>query len=146
MSTIRKFLLLPYAAAMLLVAVAQAQMIDNTQATSNLHVGINKALADEIGAGRADVNTQGSSVCIISHDPFRSIRRGRQLFQRKFTHLQGQAANDSDGIGDINTNLALGAGLSDSCTLCHGRPRGSGGVGGNIVTRPEAATLPACLG
>ena len=34
MSTIRSFLLLPFAAAMLLVAAAQAQMIDNTQATN----------------------------------------------------------------------------------------------------------------
>ena len=146
MNAIRCFLLLPFAAAMLLVAVAQAQMIDNTQATSNLHAGINKSLADEIGAGRGDVNTQGSSLCIISHDPFRSIRRGRQLFQRKFTHLQGQGPYDSDGIGDINTNLALGAGLADSCALCHGRPRGSAGVGGNVVTRPDSRDAPHLFG
>lgn len=146
MSTIRSFLLLLFAAAMLLVAVAQAQMIDNTQAASNLHAGINKSLTDEVGAGRGDVNTQGSSVCIISHDPFRSIRRGRQLFQRKFTHLQGQGPNDSDGTGDINTNLALGAGLADSCALCHGRPRGSAGVGGNVVTRPDSRDAPHLFG
>lgn len=146
MSTTRGFWLVPFAAAMLLMTVTEAQMIDNTQAISNLQAGINKSLMDQIGAGRGDVNTQGSSVCIISHDPFRSIRRGRQLFQRKFTHFQGQGPNDSDGSGDINTNLALGAGLADSCALCHGRPRGSAGVGGNVVTRPDSRDAPHLFG
>src|SRR5262249_14070863 len=117
---------------------AYAQMIDNTQATNNLQAGIHKSLVDELGAGRGNINTPGSSICIISHDPFRSIRRGRQLFQRKFNRSEGQGPNASDGIGDINTNLALGAGLADSCALCHGRPRGSAGVGGNVVTRPDS--------
>ena len=75
---------------------------------------------------------------LINRDPFRSIRRGRQLFQRKFAHLQGQGTAEGDGFGDINTDLAIGAGLADSCALCHGRPRGSGGVGGNVVTRPDS--------
>ncbi len=117
---------------------AQAQMIDNTQAPSTAKAGINKSLLDEVGAGRGDVNTAGSSVYIINRDPFRSIRRGRQLFQRKFTRLQGQGANEKDGVGDINNDIAIGAGLSDSCALCHGRPRGSAGAGGNVVTRPDS--------
>lgn len=117
---------------------AQAQMIDNTQAPNTAKAGINKSLLDEIGAGRGDVMTAGSSVCMINRDPFRSIRRGRQLFQRKFTRLQGQGANEKDGVGDINNDLAIGAGLSDSCALCHGRPRGSAGAGGNVVTRPDS--------
>lgn len=82
--------------------------------------------------------TPNSSVYIISRDPFRSIRRWRQLFQRKFTQAQGQGPNEGDGLGDINTNLVIGAGLSDSCALCHGRPRGSAGAGGNVVTRPDS--------
>jgi cytochrome c2 len=123
---------------LLLSAVAWTQMIDNTQAPNTAKAGINKSLLDEIGAGRGDLNTAGSSLYIINRDPFRSIRRGRQLFQRKFTRLQGQGANEKDGIGDINTDLAIGAGLSDSCALCHGRPRGSGGAGGNVVTRPDS--------
>jgi len=131
---------------MFLAIVARAQMIDNTQATSTARAGINKSLADEVGPGRGSVNTPGSSVCIISHDPFRSIRRGRQLFQRKFTRAQGQGPNEGDGIGDINTNLALGAGLADSCALCHGRPRGSAGVGGNVVTRPDSRDAPHLFG
>jgi hypothetical protein len=117
----------------MMLAVASAQMIDNTQATSTANAGINKSLTDEIGAGRGDVLMPNSSIYIISRDPFRSIRRGRQVFQRKFTQAQGQGPNEGDGVGDINTNLAVGAGLSDSCALCHGRPRGSAGAGGNVV-------------
>lgn len=59
---------------------ARGQMIDNTQATSTANAGINKSLSDEIGAGRGSVTTPGSSLYIINRDPFRSIRRGRQLF------------------------------------------------------------------
>jgi di-heme oxidoreductase (putative peroxidase) len=117
---------------------AQAQMIDNTQAPNTAKAGMNKSLLDEIGAGRGDVMTEGSSIYLINRDPFRSIRRGRQLFQRKFTRLQGQGANEKDGVGDINSDIAIGAGLSDSCALCHGRPRGSAGTGGNVVTRPDS--------
>ena len=126
-------------AGVLFVGLAsQAQMIDNTQAPNTAKAGINKSLLDEIGAGRGDVMTPGSSIFIINRDPFRAIRRGRQLFQRKFTRLQGQGANEKDGVGDINNDIAIGAGLSDSCALCHGRPRGSGGAGGNVVTRPDS--------
>src|SRR5882672_1403676 len=125
--------------ALLLLGIgAPAQMIDNTQAPNTAKAGINKSLLDEIGAGRGDVMAQGSSMYIINRDPFRSVRRGRQLFQRKFTRLQGQGANEKDGVGDINNDLAIGAGLSDSCALCHGRPRGSAGTGGNVVTRPDS--------
>ena len=101
------------AAVLLFGMTAQAQMIDNTQAPNTAKAGINKSLLDETGAGRGDVMTQESSIYIINRDPFRSIRRGRQLFQRKFTRLQGQGANEKDGVGDINTDIAIGAGLSD---------------------------------
>jgi hypothetical protein len=126
------------AAVLLMATAAQAQMIDNTQAPNTAKAGINKSLLDEIGAGRGDVMTAGSSVYIINRDPYRSIRRGRQLFQRKFTRLQGQGANEKDGVGDISNDIGIGAGLSDSCALCHGRPRGSAGAGGNVVTRPDS--------
>src|SRR4029077_20427829 len=123
-----------------------AQMIDNTQAPNTAKAGINKSLLDEVGAGRGDVMTPSSSVFIINRDPYRSIRRGRQLFQRKFTHLQGQGPNEKDGVGDINTNIAIGAGLSDSCASCHGRPRGSAGAGGDVVTRPDSRDAPHLFG
>src|SRR5882757_2663645 len=134
------------ASALMLIGAAQAQMIDNTQAPNTAKAGINKSLLDEIGAGRGDVMTAGSSVYVINRDPFRSVRRGRQLFQRKFTHLQGQGANEKDGVGDINTDIAIGAGLSDSCASCHGRPRGSAGAGGDVVTRPDSRDAPHLFG
>ena len=123
-----------------------AQQIDNTQAPNTAKAGINKSLSDEIGAGRGDVLTPNSSIYIINRDPFRSIRRGRQLFQRKFTRVQGQGPNSGDGVGDINTNIAIGAGLNDSCASCHGRPRGSAGTGGNVVTRPDSRDSPHLFG
>jgi hypothetical protein len=113
-------------------------MVDNTQATNPIKAGINKSLADEVGTGRGNVNVVGSSAYIIARDPFRSIRRGRQLFQRKFTNLQGQGPNEKDGLGDIALDKGIGAGLSDSCASCHGRPRGSAGVGGDVATRPDS--------
>ena len=135
------------AIAMLLVsAIAQAQLIDNTQAPSTAKAGINKSLLDEIGAGRGSLTTTGSSIFIINRDPFRSIRRGRQLFQRKFTRLQGQGPNEGDGVGDLNTDNAIGAGLSDSCASCHGRPRGSAGTGGDVDTRPDSRDAPHLFG
>ena len=103
-------------------------------------------MQDEAGAGRGDATTWNSSIFIIQRDPFRSIRRGRQLFQRKFTRMQGQGANDGDGLGDLNTNGAIGAGLADSCALCHGRPRGSAGTGGNVATRPDSRDAPHLFG
>ena len=112
--------------AVLMAITAQAQLIDSTQATNTAGAGINKSLTDEIGAGRGNVLMPNSSTYIINRDPFRSIRRGRQLFQRKFTQAQGVGPNEGDGVGNINTNIAIGAGLSDSCAGCHGRPRGSG--------------------
>src|SRR5213593_3114921 len=125
---------------------ASAQLTDRTQAPNTARAGIVKLLQDEIGAGRGDANTWGSSRFIIQRDPFRSIRRGRQLFQRKFTRLQGQGANERDGVGDLDIDGAIGAGLSDSCALCHGRPRGSAGAGGNVATRPDSRDAPHLFG
>jgi len=131
---------------LLLGFAARAQMVDNTQATNKAGAGINKSLTDEIGAGRGNVMMPGSSLHIINRDPFRSIRRGRQLFQRKFTQAQGVGPNENDGAGDLNNDIAIGAGLSDSCGGCHGRPRGSGGAGGNVVTRPDSRDAPHLFG
>jgi len=70
--------------------------------------------------------------------PFVPIARGRQLFQRKFNVAQGMGPRTDDGIGDIETDLSIGAGLADSCAACHGRPRGSAGFGGDVFTRPDS--------
>ncbi len=123
-----------------------AQLIDRTQNPNIANAGIAKSLLQEIGTGRGDVMTPDSSTFIISRDPFRSIRRGRQLFQRKFLRSQGVGPLSGDGVGDINSNLALGAGLSDSCASCHGRPRGSGGFGGDVATRPDSRDAPHLFG
>ena len=146
MRTARTFSLPCCLVLLLWLAGAQAQLIDNSQATNNAKAGINKSLLDEIGAGRGNVMIPNSSVYIIERDPFRSIRRGRQIFQRKFTRDQGQGANEGHGLGDINTNSGIGAGLADSCALCHGRPRGSAGVGGNVATRPDSRDAPHLFG
>jgi mono/diheme cytochrome c family protein len=130
----------------LLAVPVLGQLVDRTKAPNVANEGIAKSLADEIGAGRGDEMTPNSSMFIIGRDPFRAIRRGRQLFQRKFTKTEGQGPAVGDGTGDINTNLAIGAGLSDSCAGCHGRPRGSAGVGGDVVTRPDSRDAPHLFG
>lgn len=127
-------------------APASAQMTDRTQNPNVANVGIAKSLTQEIGAGEGDWMTPDSSSFIIARDPFRAIRRGRQLFQRKFLRSQGVGPLTNDGVGDINTNLALGAGLSDSCAGCHGRPRGSAGSGGDVQTRPDSRDAPHLFG
>ncbi|MBI1792522.1 MAG: thiol oxidoreductase-like protein [Acidobacteria bacterium] len=127
-------------------AAAQAQLIDATKAPNTAGEGIHKSLSQQIGAGRGDIYTPDSSLYLIRRDPFRSIRRGRQLFQRKFTRHEGQGPTIGDGSGDINTILGIGAGLADSCAGCHGRPRGSAGFGGDVVTRPDSRDAPHLFG
>jgi hypothetical protein len=125
---------------------AHAQLTDATTAVNTLDEGIHKSLTDQIGAGRGDARTPNSSSFIILRDPFRAIRRGRQLFQRKFTRLQGQGPGVGDGAGDLDNVAVIGAGLADSCAACHGRPRGSAGFGGDVATRPESRDAPHLFG
>jgi len=127
-------------------SAASAQLTDVTQTPNAINVGIKKSLTEEIGTGRGDVFTPGSSIYLIARDPFRSVARGRQLFQRKFTHAQGLGPRKNDGIGDIATDAAVGAGLTDSCASCHGRPFGSAGDGGNVFTRPDSRDAPHLFG
>ena len=97
--------------AMQLVAVASwAQLTDRTQAPNMPRPESPSLCKMRQGRARRSANSWNSSIFIIQRDPFRSIRRGRQLFQRKFTRLQGQGANEGDGVGDLNSNGALGAG------------------------------------
>src|SRR5215813_1732440 len=125
---------------------AVAQLIDKNKAPNLANEGINKSLEQEIGAGRGDTFTVDSSWFIIARDPFRAIRRGRQLFQRKFTKSEGHGPIAGNGSGDVGTTLAIGAGLADSCASCHGRPRGSAGFGGDVVTRPDSRDAPHLFG
>ena len=123
-----------------------AQLTDRTLAPNNAQAGIAKSFGQEVGAGRGNPDTLDSSLFLIQRDPFRSIRRGRQLFQRKFTRVEGMGPGEGDGAGDLNTNGAIGAGLADSCAACHGRPRGSAGLGGNVATRPDSRDAPHLFG
>jgi hypothetical protein len=67
-----------------------AQLNDRTQNPNVANFGIAKSLTEQIGNGTGDWSTPDSSSFIIARDPFRAIRRGRQLFQRKFLRSQGQ--------------------------------------------------------
>lgn len=126
---------------------ASAQMTDLTQTPNTAGRGIALSLPQQVGAGQGDEFTPDSSIYTIKRDPARAVRRGRQIFQRKFTSAQGQGPRTAtDGVGDIETNLALGAGLADSCALCHGLPRGSAGFGGDVVTRPDGRNAPHLFG
>ena len=126
---------------------ARAGLTDLTQTPNPMNEGINKSLEQQIGTGRGSLYAPQSSRYIIARDPFRSVRRGRQIFQRKFTMAQGLGPRSNDGIGDnIHANAALGAGVSDSCAGCHGRPRGAAGFGGDVFTRPDSRDAPHLFG
>ena len=125
---------------------AQAQMRDRLEKISGIAVGdgIQKNIGGQIGTGRGNVNTPDSSIFIIQRDPFRSVRRGRQLFQRKFLPTQGFSGRDR--AGNIAVDASIGAGVVDSCAGCHGRPRGSAGFGGDVFTRPDSRDAPHLFG
>ena len=128
------------------LSVAHAELTDQTQTPNAEKAGIKKSLDQEVGAGRGNLMTPGSSLFIIGRDPARSVRRGRQIFQRKFTVAQGFGPRTNDGMGNIAADASLGAGLVDSCAGCHGRPRGSAGFGGDVVTRPDSRDAPHLFG
>jgi hypothetical protein len=97
-------------AVLLLIVPAEAQLTDVEQAPNPENAGIQKSLQEQIGVGRGDELTPDSSLFIIARDPFRAIRRGRQLFQRKFTVAQGFGPRVMDGEGDIAAQPAIGHG------------------------------------
>ena len=131
---------------------AHAQLLPCDQVNSNgnvvgKNVCISKSLREQVGEGHGDRFLPGSSVYLIKRDPARSIRRGRQLFQRKFTQTEGVGPRVSQhSTGDITQTRALGAGLADSCAACHGRPKGSAGHGGDVATRPDSRDAPHLFG
>ncbi len=114
---------------------------------------IERTLDEQIDKGHdgslpgSGFSVETSSPFLILHDPARSIRRGRQLFQRKFTENEGQGPRvNDDSTGSIQSNRALGAGLMDSCAGCHGRPKGSAGHGGVVTTFPDSRDSPHLFG
>jgi hypothetical protein len=130
---------------------AWAQLLDpraNQNNAVNAPGGlIGKTLEQQVGPGQGTELIPGSSIYLIKRDPARSVRRGRQLFQRKFSEAQGLGPRVNDGSsGDVTQARALGAGLVDSCAGCHGRPRGSAGFGGDVATRPDSRDAPHLFG
>jgi hypothetical protein len=126
------------------------QLVDKNKAPNTANEGISRVLTSgpyptQVGDGRWGTDPN-SSLNVIAFDPFRAIRRGRQLFQRKFTRLEGQGPATGDGFGNIDDDLAVGAGLADSCATCHGRPRGAAGFGGDVATRPDSRDAPHLFG
>jgi len=129
--------------------LAECAQVDQGGNISASAVGgcIAKTLQEQIGTGHGDEFQFGSAVYLIKRDPARSIRRGRQLFQRKFSAAEGQGPRvNHTSTGDITHSRALGAGLSDSCASCHGRPRGTAGHGGVVQTRPDSRDAPHLFG
>jgi mono/diheme cytochrome c family protein len=137
------------------------QLVDRNKAPNVANEGITRPLTglapdgtpSQIGDGRGTVDTPNSSLNVIAFDPFRAIRRGRQLFQRKFS-VETRDGVENDGFGpglgntrgNINAIREIGAGVVDSCAGCHGRPRGSAGFGGDVVTRPDSRDAPHLFG
>jgi hypothetical protein len=134
--------------AALMPVVGTAQLTDISQTGPTVPGGaIQKSLEQQIGVGRGDIDTPQSSLYTIARDPARAVRRGRQIFQRKWTIEQGFGPRvNFDSTGSIATDVSLGAGLVDSCAGCHGRPRGSAGAGGDVVTRPDSRDAPHLFG
>ncbi|MFT4520565.1 MAG: hypothetical protein ACI9JM_002968 [Halioglobus sp.] len=130
---------------------ARAQLVDCDLAYVDPAVVPNgcvmKTLMEQIGEGQGDITLYGSSIYLIKRDPARSVRRGRQLFQRKFSAYEGLGPRvNYESVGDIVDSRALGAGLTDSCAACHGRPKGSAGFGGDVATRPDSRDAPHLFG
>ncbi|MFS1523948.1 di-heme oxidoredictase family protein [Microbulbifer sp. 2304DJ12-6] len=129
-----------------------AQLLDKTLVNQNNAINapggtIEKSLLQQIGTGQGADNIPGSSIYLIKRDPARSIRRGRQLFQRKFSMTEGLGPRvNASSSGDVTAMRALGAGLTDSCAACHGRPRGAAGFGGDVATRPDSRDAPHLFG
>ena len=83
------------------------------------------------------------------HHRARSVPRGppratavpAQVHRRR----RARPADPATGGGDLDTNLALGAGLADSCAACHGRPHGLGRLRRRSSRPgPTAATRRTC--
>ncbi|MGB0866223.1 MAG: di-heme oxidoredictase family protein [Granulosicoccaceae bacterium] len=131
---------------------AHAALVDGTLVDQAANVDapggvILRSYQDQIGPGQGDTETYGSSNYIIARDPLRSVRRGRQLFQRKFSEQEGLGPRVNFGSsGDITHSRALGAGSADSCASCHGNPKGSAGFGGNVATFPDGRDAPHLFG
>jgi hypothetical protein len=106
---------------------------------------IEKTLAEQVGIGQGDINTPGSSSYLIKRDPARAIRRGRQLFQRKFSSYEGLGPRVSlNSTGDIFETRRLGAGLSVAAPRATAGRAAAPASGATARRFPTAATRRTC--
>ena len=128
---------------------AEAQLADVTQISPTVPGRSDQQVVRPGDRRRARKHLGARFVAVHhSRDPFRAVRRGRQIFQRKFPSLRATDQTD-DGIGNpsfIGGDPSRVAGLADSCAACHGRPRGSAGFGGDVATRPDSRDSPHLFG
>ena len=86
---------------------------------------------------RARTGTRrGTSSAVIHSAPFVVAVR----FPAEVHAREGAGARASATAPATSTDLAIGAGVADSCAACHGRPRGSAGSVGTWSRVPTAAT------
>ena len=133
-------------AAVCCTEIAQAQLTDLTQTPNQEGAGIVKSLEQQIGAGVGNSTTPGF---IDLHHAARSRARHSArppAVSKKIHGRAGIGPPAQDGIGNIHAVPAIGAGLIDSCAGCHGRPRGSAGFGGDVVTKPDSRDAPHLFG
>ena len=137
----RWFILLVGVFAVWLSSTLLAQLVDNNKAPNAANGGINRALVNgsyptEVGDGRLG-SDQNTSLNVIRFDPFRAIRRGRQLFERKFSRIEGQGPLSNDGFGDIENDSASAPG---SQTVVPGATGDHAAQPGSAATWPRDPT------
>ena len=125
---------------------ARAQLRDTLEKISGnaINEGIHKNIGGQIGAGRGNNLTPGSSIYIIQRDPFRAIRRGRQIFQRKFLPTQGFGGRDGAATSPWSPPSAPASSIrAPAATAARGaRPD----HGGDVFTRPDSRDAPHLFG
>ena len=104
----------------------------NTQRSRRRH---RASLEQQIGGGRGPDTVPGTSLYFIARDPARAIRRGRQLFQRKFTVAQGVGPRKGTASATFTLTTASARGLR----LVRGLSRETAGRGGLRWRRGDAS-------
>ena len=130
----------------ILAAPAMAQLIDRTTAPNAAGAGIAKSLADQIGAGRGDGRRRARRSS--SSPATRSAPSGAAASSSSASSRARRATGRCSATARATSTgtWRIGAGLADSCAACHGRPRGSAGFGGDVVTRPDSRDAPHLFG
>jgi hypothetical protein len=120
--------------------LAECMEIDQLNRMNAAGGCIDKTLERQIGTGHGDEHQPGSAVYLIKRDPARSIRRGRQLFQRKFSLAEGLGPRvNLSSMGDL-FGLGLIEMLGDEMTRDLRRIRDEAVAAATGGARSQAAT------